>query len=297
MQLRGVNAPVDYAFVVLVELCYAVAVLMLISAGLAVVFGMMRVINLAHGEFLVLGGYAAITAHAAGLNIYLSMLVVAPIVVGVFGLIVERLIIRFLYGRLINTMLATWGLSLAMMGGMTMIFGNTTTSIATPIPGFAVGQYQISGYNLFVIVMACLVALGLYITLKATRTGLIARGAMQNAEMASAFGYSPSRVYMMTFTAGAALTGLAGGVMAPLVGLLPTSGGNYIAKAFITVITGGASVVAGAFSSATILGVVSQTFTLLSTPAVGEIALLMVAVVLLRLLPTGITGRFFKDRV
>ena len=73
MQLRG-SLPVDYAFVVLVELCYAVAVLMLISAGLAVVFGMMRVINLAHGEFLVLGGYAAITAHAAGLNIYLSML-------------------------------------------------------------------------------------------------------------------------------------------------------------------------------------------------------------------------------
>jgi urea transport system permease protein len=287
----------DYALVVAVELTYAVAVLVLISAGLAVIFGMMRVINLAHGEFMVLGGYAAITSHGLGLNIYLAMLVVAPAVVAVFGLLVERLIIRFLYGRLINTMLATWGLSLAMMGAMTMIFGNTTTSIATPIPGFTAGQYQISGYNLFVIAMAIALSIGLYAVLKTTRVGLIARGAMQNTEMTSAFGVDPSRVYMYTFAAGAALTGLAGGIMAPLVGLLPTSGGGYIAKAFITVITGGASIVVGALSSATLLGIVSQTFTLLTTPAVGEIALLLVAVLLLRLLPTGITGRFFKDKV
>lgn len=287
----------DYAAVVAVEICYAVAVLVLISAGLAVIFGMMRVINLAHGEFLTLGGYAAIMSHQAGVNIYLSMLLVAPIVVAIFGILVERLIIRWLYGRLINTMLATWGLSLAMMGGMSMIFGNTTTGIATPIAGFAYGRYQLSGYNLFVIAMACAISIGLYLVLKFTRAGLIARGAMQNTEMTSAFGYSPSRVYLVTFTAGAALAGLAGGVMAPLVGLNPASGANYIAKAFITVIAGGASVVSGALASAGIFGVISQSVTLLSTPAVGEIALLVVAIILLRLLPTGITGKFFKGGV
>jgi branched-chain amino acid transport system permease protein len=288
---------VDYAAVVGVEILYAVAVLVLISAGLAVIFGMMRVINLAHGEFLTLGGYAAIVSHQAGVNIYLAMLVVAPLVVAVFGVIVERLIIRWLYGRLINTMLATWGLSLAMMGAMTMIFGNTTTGIATPIAGFTFGRYQLSGYNLFVILMAIVVAIGLYMALKTTRAGLIARGAMQNPEMTSAFGYSPSRVYLFTFAAGSGLAGLAGGVMAPLVGLNPASGANYIAKSFITVISGGASVVSGALASAGLFGVISQTFTLLSTPAVGEIALLVVAIILLRLLPTGITGRFFKGRV
>ncbi len=287
----------DYAAVVGVEILYAVAVLVLISAGLAVIFGMMRVINLAHGEFLTLGGYAAIVSHQAGVNIYLAMLVVAPLVVAVFGVIVERLIIRWLYGRLINTMLATWGLSLAMMGAMTMIFGNTTTGIATPIAGFTFGRYQLSGYNLFVILMAIVVAIGLYMALKTTRAGLIARGAMQNPEMTSAFGYSPSRVYLFTFAAGSGLAGLAGGVMAPLVGLNPASGANYIAKSFITVISGGASVVSGALASAGLFGVISQTFTLLSTPAVGEIALLVVAIILLRLLPTGITGRFFKGRV
>jgi len=145
--------------------------------------------------------------------------------------------------------------------------------------------------------MAIVVAVGLYLVLKTTRAGLIARGAMQNTEMTSAFGYSPSRVYLVTFVAGSALAGLAGGVMAPLVGLNPASGANYIAKSFITVIAGGASVVSGALTSASIFGVISQTVTLLSTPAVGEIALLIVAIILLRLLPTGITGKFFKGRI
>jgi branched-chain amino acid transport system permease protein len=287
----------DYAAVVAVEIFYAVAVLVLISAGLAVIFGMMRVINLAHGEFLTLGGYAAIVSNKAGVNIYVSMLVMAPLAAAIFGFLIERLIIRWLYGRLINTMLATWGLSLAMMGGFTMIFGNTTTGIATPIAGFTFGRYQLSGYNLFIILMAIVVAVGLYLILKTTRAGLIARGAMQNTEMTSAFGYNPSRVYLITFVAGSALAGLAGGVMAPLVGLNPASGANYIAKSFITVIAGGASVVSGALTSAGIFGVISQTVTLLSTPAVGEIALLVVAIVLLRLLPTGITGKFFKGRI
>ena len=287
----------DYAAVVAVEICYAVAVLVLISAGLAVIFGMMRVINLAHGEFLTLGGYAAIVSNKAGLNIYVSMLVMAPLAAALFGFIVERVIIRWLYGRLINTMLATWGLSLAMMGGFTMIFGNTTTGIATPIAGFTFGRYQLSGYNLFIIFMAIVVAAGLYLILKTTRAGLIARGAMQNTEMTSAFGYNPSRVYLITFVAGSALAGLAGGVMAPLVGLNPASGANYIAKSFITVIAGGASVVSGALTSAGIFGVISQTVTLLTTPAVGEIALLVVAIVLLRMLPTGITGKFFKGKI
>ena len=89
---------------------------MLVSLGLAIIFGMMRVINLAHGEFLMLGGYSAIVATRHGVNLWLAMLVVAPVVVGLIGLVVERLIIRPLYGRMIDTMLATWGLSLALIG-------------------------------------------------------------------------------------------------------------------------------------------------------------------------------------
>lgn len=276
---------------------YAVASLILIGAGLAVVFGMMKVINLAHGEFMMMGGYATITAVGLGVNVFVAMLIIAPLIVGLIGLVVERLVIRHLYGRLVDTMLATWGLSLFFIGLTTMIFGNTTTGISTPIPGFAVGGYQINGYNFFIIVVAVLLLIGILAVLKTTRAGLIARGAMQRADMAATLGYSPDRIYMATFFCGSALSGLAGAVLAPLVGLVPTSGGAYIAKAFITVIAGGPSLVAGLLSSAGVFGVVSQVFTFAISPVIGEVALLIAAVILLRLLPQGITGRFFKGKL
>ncbi|PHP69143.1 branched-chain amino acid ABC transporter permease [Zhengella mangrovi] len=284
----------DLAIVVAIQVIYSIALLVLISAGLAIVFGMMRVINLAHGEFMMVGGYATIVAVNAGVNIYIAMLIVAPLAVGILGLLIERLVIRFLYGRLVDTMLATWGLSLLLIGLVTLIFGNTTTGISPPIEGFPIGAYQVNGYNLFVIVITIVMVLAIWAVLSGTRWGLIARGTMQRSDMASALGYSPDRVYMITFFAGSALTGLAGGVLAPLVGLVPTSGTQFIAKAFITVISGGASVIAGLLSSATLFGLVSQLFTFSINPMVGEIALLVAAVILLRLLPQGITGRFFR---
>jgi branched-chain amino acid transport system permease protein len=286
--------PVDLAGVIMLEVVYSVAVLVLVSAGLAIVFGMMRVINLAHGEFMMMGGYAAIIATNSGINIYVSMLVIAPLVVGVIGLLVERVIIRFLYGRLVDTMLATWGLSLFFIGLATMVFGNTTTGISPPITGFSLGNYQVNGYNFFIIVAAAALLAAMYLTLAKTRLGLVARGAMQLPEMAAALGHDPDRIYMATFFAGSAVTGLAGGIMAPLVGLVPTSGATYIAKAFIVVISGGASIIAGVLSSAVVFGSVAQAFTFLVTPVIGEVALLVAAVIVLRLLPQGITGRFFK---
>ena len=107
---------VDLVALLAIQVLYAIASLALISVGLAIIFGMMRVINLAHGEFLMLGGYAAIVATSHGISIWIAMLVVAPVVVGIIGVIVERTIIRFLYGRMIDTMLATWGLSLFLVG-------------------------------------------------------------------------------------------------------------------------------------------------------------------------------------
>jgi branched-chain amino acid transport system permease protein len=285
----------DYAAVVLLEITYMIAFLVLTSAGLAVVFGMMRVINLAHGEFVMIGGYTTIACSKGGLNIYVAMLVISPLVVGLYGLVVERRVVRHLYGRMIDTMLATWGLSLLSVGIVTLIFGNTAVSVPAPIPGYQLGEYQMGGYNLFIIAVATLLVLCLWLVLRFTRIGLVARGAMQSADVASSLGYNPKMVYMWTFTAGAALSGLAGGVLAPLTGLLPSSGGAYIAKAFITIITGGAAVIAGTLSSAVIFGTVNQLVSFGSTPVIGEIAMLALAVVLLRLMPQGITGRFFRN--
>ncbi len=287
----------DLAAVVLLEVLYVIASLIIISSGLAMIFGMMKIINFAHGEFMMLGGYTTIVCVKAGVNIYLAMLVIAPLIVGMIGLLLERLVIRHLYGRLVDTMLATWGISMILIGIVTMIFGNTTESISTPIKGWAIGDYQVNGYNFFIILVAIALVCSGYFLLKFTRLGLIVRGAMQDPNVAASLGYNPDRIYMTTFFMGAALSGLAGGILAPLVGLVPSWGTAYIAKAFITVVVGGPAIIVGLVSSATLFGSVNQIFAFIFNPVFGEVALLLCAVILLRILPKGITNSIFKGKL
>ncbi|MDP2084941.1 MAG: branched-chain amino acid ABC transporter permease [Gemmobacter sp.] len=285
----------DLVVAIGLQLLYGIANLALISLGLAIIFGMMRVINLAHGEFLMLGGYTVVVSTNAGVNIWVAMLILAPLVVGIIGVVVERLLIRWLYGRMVDTLLATWGLSLLLIGVITSIFGASTAStISPPLGVVRIGQYAISGYELFLIAVTALLLGAVWLTLRFTQLGLLARGTMQNAQMASALGVSTNRIYMITFGLGAAVTGLAGGLLAPITGVLPTIGATYIAKAFITVISGGASILAGTAAGSVLLGGINGIFTFLSGPTFGEVALLLTAIVLLRLMPRGITGRFFR---
>ncbi|MBP0597277.1 branched-chain amino acid ABC transporter permease [Herbaspirillum sp. LeCh32-8] len=287
----------DYVAVVSLEVLNAVAALLLASIGLAIVFGMMKVINLAHGEFIMMGGYAAIAASRFGVNIWVATLVIAPLVVGLIGFIVERAIMRHLYGRMVDTMLATWGLSLLFIGMVTTIFGNTTIGLSSPLGAMSVGAYQVSLYTVFITAVAALVMVALYLLLTRTSFGLVARGVMQNPGMAAALGVNPAHVYSATFSLGAALAGLAGGVLAPITGVVPTIGVAYVAKSFITVIGGGASIITGALTASGLFGAVNQLTTFATTPVIGEVALLLVAIVLVRLLPQGITGRFFRGRI
>ncbi len=277
------------------QIIYGIANLVLISLGLAIIFGMMRVINLAHGEFLMLGGYTVVVATNNGANIWFAMLILAPLVVGIVGVIVERVVIRWLYGRMVDTLLATWGLSLLIIGLVTSIFGaSTSTTISPPLGVVKIGEYSSSGYELFLIGVAAVALIIVYMLLKMTRLGLVARGTMQNSEMAAALGISTSRIYMLSFGIGAAVSGLAGGLLAPLTGVLPTIGATYIAKAFITVISGGAAILAGTTSASVLLGGVNGIFAFVTGPTIGEVALLITAIVLLRLMPRGITGSFFR---
>src|SRR5262245_28830205 len=284
----------DYLVILLLQIGSAVASLVLMSFGLAVIFGMMRVINLAHGEFLMLGGYAAITAFNHGVNLWLAMVLVAPLTVGLFGAVVERVVIRHLYGRLIDTMLATWGLSLAMIGFVTVVFGNTVSGISAPLGSLSIGTYRTGAYEIFLIGVAVLLLVAGWLVLRYTRYGLIARGTMQNPSMAAALGSNPSAIYAVTFAVGSALSGLAGGLLAPLSGVVPTIGAAYIAKAFITVISGGAAILSGTAVASALLGAINTLATFAFTSVLGEVALLIGAVVLLRLLPHGITGRSFR---
>ena len=259
---------------------YSFAIFVLISLGLAVIFGMMRVINLAQGEFLMLGAYVCVEATKAGLALWLAI-VAAGLAVGFFGILVERLIIRFLYGRIVDTLLATWGLSLFLVGGVTIVYGPQSVSVGASYPG----------YGLVVIIVAVSLLVATYALWRFTRFGLVVRGTMQNAGMANAMGVNTDLVYMLTFGFGSALTGLAGAVLVPVVGASPQLGLSYIAKAFITVISGGPLPLLGTSAASALFGTIDGIVSFESSTVVSEVAVLLVAIVLLRLLPLGITGR------
>ncbi len=272
----------------------SIATLVLICLGLGVIYGMMKIINLAHGEFVMLGAYVTVVSANAGVNLWVAMLVLSPIVVGLIGLLVERCFIRFLYGRMIDTMLATWGLSLGIIGIVTSIFGNTVRGVSAPLGSFSIGHYTTSLYGLLIIVVSILAILGLWLVLRYTRFGLVVRATMGNPNMAAAMGVSPPRIYMATFAMGAGFAGLAGGVLAPVSGVSPVMGAAFIARAFITVLGGGPAIITGTGIASVLFGTIDQVATFMTTPVFGQVALLLAAIIMIRFLPQGITGRLFR---
>ena len=278
--------------IALIQTLNAIAILALISVGLAIIFGMMRVMNFAHGEFLMLGAYSLKVATSNGINIWLSMFVVAPLFVGLVGVLVERLVVRWLYGRMLDTLLATWGISLFITGLITMIFGNITQGVSTPLGSFAINGIRESSYKFLIIGVTIALFAGIYIVLRYTRVGQISRATMDNPAQVAVLGVNPGIVYTLTFAVGAALTGLAGALLAPLTGVLPTMGATYVGKAFITVIAGGDAILTGTAASATLFGLINQVVTIRLTAEFGEVALLLGALVVLRVLPRGLSGLF-----
>ena len=279
----------DQIAVTVIGVLFAVSTLVLLALGLAVIFGMMGVLNLAQGELLMLGAYTVLIATSHGLSVWVGILL-APIVVGAIGVMFERSIIRFLYGRPLDTLLATWGLSLLLVGAVTLIMGPTTEGVATPLGSIEIGRYGFSVYRLVVIAISVGAVLATYLVLRYTRFGLIARATMQAPRLVAVSGIEPRLVYMGTFGCGAALAGLAGAVMAPLTGVVPSMGLAFIAKIFITVMVGGSTVLLGTAASAGVLGLVESATSYASTPIYGQVAMLTVALVLLRLLPNGMSG-------
>jgi len=284
---------VDQVANYLFQIGFSFSIFILISLGLAVIFGMMKVINLAQGEFLMLGAYFCTLCAQAGIPLWLSF-ILAGLAVGVFGIIVERLLIQWLYGRIIDTLLATWGLSLLLVGGVTTIFGPQTASVSAPLGMVPIGDFGVPVYGLVMIAIAFSVLAAVYAFWRYTRFGLIVRGTMQNPNISAALGVNRSLVYMLTFGFGSMLTGFAGAVLVPIVGAYPTLGIGYIAKAFITVISGGHLPLIGTITASSLFSTIDGVVGTVSTSVIGEMSVLFVAIVLLRMLPLGITGRMTR---
>jgi branched-chain amino acid transport system permease protein len=218
-------------------------------------------------------------------------MVFATLAVAAFGWIVERALIRHLYGRLADSMLATWGLSLIMSQVAVYAFGPATQGIATPGGSFQLSGYSVSVYSLVLIAAAVGLLTFVYAVFTRTKYGVMARAAVQRPQMAAAVGIDPRRVNALTFMLGSALAGAAGALLAPMVGVMPTMGEAYIARAFMTVVVGGPGVLTGAAAASTLLGGIENIVSYLSSPFLGQAALLVLAICLVRVMPTGISGR------
>lgn len=267
-----------------------VAFLLLSALGLIVILGMMNIINLAHGEFMMLGAYAASAAVHRGLSLPFAVLLSA-LAVGVFGVVLERLVIRHFYGRELGALVVTWGISLMLAQGTLLAFGPFMPPIGIPWGAIGFGDYSFSLYSLFLIAL-CIVLLGaLGLLYRRTSFGLQARAAMQNAAMARALGIRVDRLYMITFGIGSGLAGLSGALLAPTTSIAPFMGQQFVAPAFITVVVGGgASVIGGALGSSTLLALVQTPVSFLLGTFWGSVALLITALVVIRLLPGGISS-------
>lgn len=278
----------DMAVTVTLNAMTLISILMLVSLGLAIIFGLMGVINLAHGEFVTIGAFSLALVQAWGGSFWLA-LVVAPLVGAALGLAIERTLIRHLYARPLATILATWGLSLIIQQTLQLAFGAAPQRIEPPFTSTVTllgTNYPL--YRIVLITIAVLVITACYAAIRRTRFGLDIRTVIQNRDMAEALGIDTKRVYAIAFSAGAALAAIAGVLIAPLTAVVAQMGVNYLARSFFVVIVGGAGSVPGVVAGSTLIGG-AETFLNYAIPATLSQALVLVlAIIIVRFRPNGL---------
>ena len=282
--LDSVGVPVSQ----FLQMADSIAFIALAAIGLTIIFGMMGVINLAHGEFIMMGAYiTTLSINVASVPLPVAM-ILGALGTAVFGAVVERTIIKRLYGRLLDSMIVTFGLGLILTQGTRIIFGNSLRSIGTPfgqVPG-----YTYSGYRVLLLFAAIGVLGSVYLVFTRTEFGVRARATIQDPETARAMGVDTDRMYTITFAIGSGLAGLTGALYAPSATIVPGMGQSFLVESFVTVVTGGSSVLLGTALAGGILGTINAVFSNLYGNFFGQIELLITAIVIIRLLPGGLTG-------
>ena len=272
------------------------ALLFILAAGLSLIFGMMDVVNLAHGAFYMLGAYVALSVTRVTGSFWVA-LVVAPLALAVVGLVIEPVLLRRLRGRHLDQVLVTIGLSLVITDFIRLRddWGWGATVRALPLPAGLDHSIPIAGsdyptYRLFVIAFAIALALLLYVVHRRTRVGALVRAGVGDAQMLSALGIDTDRLFTLTFAVGAGLAGLAGVIAAPVFGLQPGMDVDALIYSLIVVVVGGLGSLSGAVAGAGVVGP-ADTFGKVLFPqfALALIFAIMALVLLFR--PTGLLGR------
>lgn len=275
------------------------SVLLLAAIGLAITFGVMGVINMAHGEMVMLGAYvtyavqAAIRAHDPALLDY-SLAIAIPLAFlfsGGVGILIERSIIRFLYGRPLETLLATWGLSLVLQQAVRTVFGPTNREVSNP--SFMSGAFDLGGltitYNrLWIVCFALTVFVALIGLLRFTRLGLEMRAVTQNRAMAASMGIRTSRIDALTFGLGSGIAGIAGVALSQIDNVSPNLGQGYIIDSFMVVVFGGVGNLWGTFVGSFVLGVANKFLEPYAGAVLGKIAILVLIILFIQKRPRGL---------
>lgn len=262
------------------------AVLFIVATGLLTIFGVLKIINFAHGAWLTVGGYCAVATTQMGLSPWFA-LPIAFVVGGVLGILTERFIVRPLYARPLDAILATWGLGIVIGQLITLIFGRDVQFTTTLIPGTVdVFGTSYSAYRLFALVAAIVLGLGFSFLMEGTRLGLSARAVIMNETLARILGLDTARIRTVTFMIGTGLAGLAGVLLTPLTSVDPNMGIAWLVGSFMLVMVAGQSF--GALGVACLLlggaQVIVSTYV---SPILGGITVAVLAAFILRLSPKG----------
>jgi branched-chain amino acid transport system permease protein len=271
--------------------------LILAASGLIIIFGMMGVINMAHGELMMIGAYITAFAYYAGVPAPLAILL-AGVGSGVAGMILERLVIRYFYKQLLSSLVVTWGISLMLSQGFLLIFGPSILNMPTPFGNFPIDEQTFGIYRLVLFGISMAMIAGVWAVFTYSRFGTHARATMEDPEMADALGVNTRNVYALTFGLGSAMGGIAGGMFAMTATISPFFGINYTPLAFITVVVGGgANVITGLLASVLALAGVQTAVNNLVNVYVGYLGMMGTALVILLVLPRGISEYLERRKI
>jgi urea transport system permease protein len=275
------------------------SVLLLAAIGLAITFGVMGVINMAHGEMVMLGAYVTFAVQEVMRNGYpglldWSLVIAVPLAfvfTGLIGIFIERTVIRFLYGRPLETLLATWGLSLILQQAVRTAFGPTNREVSAPSwmsGAFEVGHLTITYNRLWIICFSLAVFFALLAMLRFTRLGLEMRAVTQNRAMASAMGIRTGRIDALTFGLGSGIAGIAGVALSQIDNVSPNLGQSYIIDSFMVVVFGGVGNLWGTLVGAMTLGIANKFLEPIAGAVLGKIAILVLLILFIQKRPRGL---------